>query len=266
MTPGPSLIPLTDLATRAGDGPVFVLGAGLGTSSAHLWGEVARLAPESWTCYGLDLPGHGVEADQDAVSLDALAATVIERIAPIADTHPGPVVYAGVSMAGALALHLALRDDCPFDELVVVCGAPKFGPAQAWLDRAELVRRDGLAPLEAGSRARWFADGYAQAHPERVEALIGDLLATDPASYAACCEALAAHDLTDRLGALHRPVTWIGGADDTVCPPDQLREAASLAGSSAPTLLNGVAHQAPLEAPERTLEALRELTADVSVA
>lgn len=265
MTPGPSLIPLTaplgrDTPTEGeAQGPVLVLGAGLGTTSAHLWGEVAALVPETWTVYGLDLPGHGHEpAATSPYTLEDLADTVVDRFAGL-DSLEAPLLYAGVSMAGALALHLALHADCPFDALAVVCGAPKFGTAQGWLERAEAVRRDGLAPLEAGSRARWFGTDFAETHPDRVEALIGDLLATDPGSYAYACEALAAHDVTARLGDLHRPVAWIGGAQDTVCPPDQLREAASLAGAPAPVLLPGVAHQAPLEDPARTFAALAPL-------
>ena len=42
----------------------------------------------------------------------------------------------------------------------------------------------------------------------------------------------------------------VAGADDPVCPPDLLREIADGVQDGRLVVLDGVAHQAPAEAPE----------------
>jgi pimeloyl-ACP methyl ester carboxylesterase len=43
---------------------------------------------------------------------------------------------------------------------------------------------------------------------------------TNPVGYAACCDALAAYDITSRLGEISAPTRVIAGAQDPVSPPE----------------------------------------------
>ena len=49
------------------------------------------------------------------------------------------------------------------------------------------------------------------------------LLATDPEGYAACCEAIAEHDLREDSARIKAPTLVIAGDDDPSTPPDHGR-------------------------------------------
>ena len=86
----------------------------------------------------------------------------------------------------AVGLELAL-DPGPFSAVAVLIAAQKIGTADAWLERADLVRRAGTAAMVAGSAIRWFAPGFADREPTVADVLpdCGHLPpAEDPAAVA----------------------------------------------------------------------------------
>jgi 3-oxoadipate enol-lactonase/4-carboxymuconolactone decarboxylase len=64
------------------------------------------------------------------------------------------------------------------------------------------------------------------------------------------CEALAAHDVRDRLSQMHVPVLAIAGAADIVTPPALAEEVASGVPDGRAVVVEGAAHLAPAERPE----------------
>ena len=135
--------------------------------------------------------------------------------------------YAGVSLGGAVGLELAF-DPGPFSAVAVLTAAPKeFGTPEAWLERADLVRREGTAVMVAGSAVRWFAPGFAASRvPGVADALLASLSEADRDSYAMACEALASFDLRDREGARKVPLLVVAGQHDPVVPPELARTGA----------------------------------------
>lgn len=94
--------------------------------------------------------------------------------------------------------------------------AAKIGQEQAWLDRAKLVREQGLQPIAATAASRWFTDPFIQSHPSIVNNLCNDLSAGSAIGYANCCEALAKADVREQLKDIKIPVLVVAGTQDPI--------------------------------------------------
>ncbi len=111
-----------------------------------------------------------------------------------------------------LAIHYPNR----FSHVIVANTAAKIGQEQAWLDRAKLVREQGLQPIAATAASRWFTDPFIQSHASIVNNLCNDLSAGSAIGYANCCEALAKADVREQLNDIKIPVLVIAGTQDPV--------------------------------------------------
>jgi 3-oxoadipate enol-lactonase/4-carboxymuconolactone decarboxylase len=156
-----------------------------------------------------------------------------------------------VSLGGAVGLHLAAHHSERLSSLAVICSSAHFNGSRPWQERAALVRREGLAGLAEGADARWFTPGFT------VPELVRDHREADPEAYAACCDALAAFDLRDRLSGIRVPTLLIAGRDDPATPPAHLREIADAVPDATLVEIPGASHLAPAERPEAVLSALR---------
>jgi len=249
-----------------GELPLLVLGPSLGTSTV-LWNEAAALLAGEYDIIGWDLPGHGVSPAADRpFRMEDLAASVlslVDSIAPGTRFH-----YAGVSLGGAVGLQLALDHGDRLLSLSVQCSGPKIATEASWLERADTVRTQGAAVMIQGSAQRWFAPGFMERRPEQSSRLLHVLRDTERASYAYCCEALAAFDVRDRLGTITVPVQLVAGVEDQVAPPSLAEETAAAitagGGTAAVEVLDGVAHLAPTEAPDTVAALLRSFLQEVS--
>ena len=254
---------ITPTLLSAGSGkPVLIAGAGLGTGAQALWGDAVPFLAE-FQVIGVDLPGHGASpASTESFTVAELAAalaTVVEKLrasGEIADN--APVYYAGVSLAGALGLQLGLDYPELFKGIGVLCSGAKIGEPQAWLDRAETVRKAGTPTMVEGSAQRWFAPGFIESHAEASTRLLHTLQNADRFAYAHACEALAGFDVRERLGDIATPVIAIAGGQDEVCPPPFAEATAEGVRNGRAAVVASAAHQAPLEAPEETAKLLRE--------
>jgi 3-oxoadipate enol-lactonase len=92
-------------------------------------------------------------------------------------------------------------------------------PAQAWWDRAELVRSDGTKALSGLLAGKWFSDEFRATCPATVAEVLGEIESTSADGYAACCEAVATMDLRAALPAIAAPTVVIVGDDDPSTPP-----------------------------------------------
>jgi pimeloyl-ACP methyl ester carboxylesterase len=238
----------TRLAGSSQAAEVLVVGPSLGTSVEALWSRCAAMLP--FEVVGWDLPGHGRSRPADeAFSVSGLAGAVRELAQATASGRTA--WYAGVSLGGAVGLELAV-DPGPFSAVAVLTSAPRIGTAEAWLDRADLVRRAGTAVMVAGSAMRWFAPGFTDREPTVADALLTSLAKADRESYALACEALASFDLRDRVRARKVLLLVVAGQHDPVVPPEQAR-------SGVPdefAVLPGCGHLPPAEDPAAVADLL----------
>ena len=243
---------------------VVVLVPGLGTDVAGTWAYPAERLDAGSHVMGLDLPGHGRSPawgaepsptiTQLARAVDAAVRAELERtgLATL------PVHFAGISLAGGLALQLGLEHAEIFSSVAVVCSAAKIGQSTMWRERAALVRSQGTETLVDGSVARWFAADFPATHPGVVEQLKQALRGADDASYALLCETLVSFDLSDRLGEITLPVLVIAGEEDTVTTADDAAAIGTGVDRSAVHILADAAHQAPTEKPAQVAGLLND--------
>ncbi|MGP4086512.1 bifunctional 3-oxoadipate enol-lactonase/4-carboxymuconolactone decarboxylase PcaDC [Streptomyces sp. KR55] len=230
--------------------PPLLLGPSLGTSHA-LWDKVAPELSVTHRVVRWDLPGHGGSA-AELIGPGAAVGDLADLVLALADSlGVERFAYAGVSLGGAVGLQLAVHHPERVSSLAVICSSAHFNGAQPWEERAALVRREGLASLAENADARWFTPGFT------VPRLVQDHRDADPAAYAACCDALAAFDLRDRLAQISAPTLLIAGRDDPATPPAHLREIADAVPGAALVEIPGASHLAPAQCPEAVLTALR---------
>lgn len=230
--------------------PPLLLGPSLGTSHA-LWDAVAPELSITHHVVRWDLPGHGGSVP-DLVGPDATVGDLAALVLTLADALGiGRFAYAGVSLGGAVGLHLAVHHPERLTSLAVICSSAHFGGGAPWRERAERVRREGMEWLLESADARWFTPGFT------VPRLIQDLREADPGAYAACCDALAAFDLRDRLADIAVPTLLVAGRQDPATPPAHLREIADAVPGAALVELPGASHLAPAQCPQDVLTALR---------
>ncbi len=234
----------------ADSAPPLLLGPSLGTSTA-LWDTVAPELSGAHRIVRWDLPGHG-GSPADLIGPGATVADLAALVLALADSLGiDRFAYAGVSLGGAVGLHLAARHPERVERLAVICSSAHFGGDGPWRERAALARREGLAGPADAAPGRWFTPGFT------VPRLVADLRSADPGAYAACCEALAAYDMRGALTTIVTPTLVIAGREDPATPPAHAREIAEAVPHASLLELADAAHLAPAERPEAVAEALR---------
>ncbi|GAA4683209.1 alpha/beta fold hydrolase [Nocardioides nanhaiensis] len=252
--PEPSLT-ATRLAGSADSPALLVVGPSLGTSVEALWSATAAMLADAVEVVGWDLPGHGRSAPTDRpFTIADLAARVRELAA--GEARGRAAHHAGVSLGGAVALQLALEPG-PFTAVACLASAAKIGEEQAWHERADLVRRAGTPVMVTGSAQRWFAPGFLEREPAVADRLLHALRVADAASYARACDALASHDLRDRLPEVRVPLLLGPGELDPVIAPAAARAEAAAAPGAQLHVFAGCAHLPPAEDPAAVAAVLR---------
>lgn len=255
---------MTVTAVRLGgrpDQPLLLVGPSLGTSVTALWSAAARRLAEDFQVVGWDLPGHGTNATHPdpGLTIGRLAADVLEAVDALGTgLQPPAFHYAGDSVGGAVGLQLMLEAPDRVLTGTVLCTGARIGTPESWHERAATVRASGTPALVAPSAQRWFAPGFLDRHPEAGSTLLHALSDTDDAGYVAVCEALAAFDVRDRLGAIGTPLLAVAGRHDVATPPQLMEEIVRGVPGSRLVVLPDVAHLAPVEAPEEVAELVRE--------
>lgn len=226
------------------ESPPLVVGPSLGTSVAQLWGPVLPYLRPGQQVWGWDLPGHGVSTPATGFSLEQLAIALLDQL-------PAAFDYAGVSVGGAVGLHLALADPTRVRCVAAICTGAVIGTPSGWEERAAQVEDFGTSSVVQQSAARWFADGFAGG-----ASLLQALPDVDDRSYAAVCRALAGHDVRDRLGSIEAPLVAVAGTRDLATPVELLEELAQRVMQGDLVVLDGVAHLPTIEAPEAVARAI----------
>lgn len=202
-----------DVLSRAlaDNGTVLLIGS-LGATRA-MWSPQLPTLTENYQVIAVDVRGHGDSpAPEGPYTMDALAADVL-AVLDAESVEKAHVV--GLSLGGAIAQTLALDHPDRLDSLTLISTAPKFGTKQAWLDKAELVDREGTQALAPTVVRNWFTDQCFEAQPDLPQSFADTISATSDTGYAGCCGALASFDSRERLASISVPTLVIAGEQDT---------------------------------------------------
>lgn len=227
------------------DAPVLVIGPSLGTTW-HMWDRQIPELAQHWRVFRYDLPGHGGAPAHPASGVGDLADRLLATLDSLGIQRFG---YAGCSIGGAIGADLALRHPDRIASLALVAASPRFGTADEFRQRGVIVRTNGLEPMARTAPQAWFTPGFAAAQPAIVEWAVQMVRTTDPGSYIAACEALAAFDIRAELGRISVPTLVLVGAEDHVTGPAEARTLVAGIPDARLALVPGASHLAPVEQP-----------------
>jgi 3-oxoadipate enol-lactonase len=235
------------------DAPAIVLVGSLG-SDLRMWDAQVGPLAERFRVVRFDTRGHGASAvPPGPYSLADLGEDVLALLDRVGIASAS---ICGVSLGGVIAMWCAIHAPERVERLAVCFSSAWFGPSEAWLKRAALVRAEGTAAVADAVVARWLTDSTKRARPELVERLRAMIAATPDEGYAACCEALAATDLRGRLGAIGAPTLAVSGSEDPATPPEHGRAIAAAIPGARFVEIPAAAHLGNIERPEQFNEAL----------
>lgn len=234
------------------EAPVLVLGPSLGTTW-HMWDRQMPELTRGWRVLRYDLPGHGGAPAEPATAVDDLTDRLIATLDGLGVERFG---YAGCCIGAAVGARAALRHPHRLATLALVSASARPGTADTWRQRGVVVRAGGLGQLARNKPERWFTDTFRATQPAIVEWAVEMVHATDPDSYIAACEAMAAHDIREELGRIAVPTLVLGGADDPETPPADARVLVAGIPDARLAVVPGASHLVPVEQPAAVTDLL----------
>ena len=266
--PSIRLVEMTEpAAAQAQQRPVLLLGPALGTALVPLWGGVVRELAGQFLVIGWELPGHGgAPAGADDFSIQELAQGVLAAVDAVEELPAeSPFWYAGCSVGGAVGLQLLVDAPQRLRGAAVVASAPQLGDPEQWRERAALVEAAGTPTQVIGSAQRWLTQDFierdAAAGTGITTGLLHALQSADRHGYAQVCRAIAAFDLTGRLGEIVAPVIAVAGEQDPSVEPQAVRDWAQQVPGARFELIEQAAHMIPAQQPAALAGLIRELAA-----
>lgn len=240
------------------DAPVLVLGNPIGTTR-DVWAHQVPVLSRHFQVLRYEPRGHGAPPAQSPAPKGPY--TIAELGADVLAVLNGYGIerfaFAGVSLGGMTGIWLAAHAPERVTSLAVCCAALTPMPdAQAWHDRAALVRKEGMTALAGVVVPRWFTPRFMASEPEQVETVVAMLRGTNPEGYAGCGEAIAAMDLRPRLGSVRAPTLVVSGAEDVAAPPSVGAYTARNIPEARLTVIQGASHFAHYEKPGPVTDAL----------
>jgi 3-oxoadipate enol-lactonase len=215
--------------------PVLVLPSSLGTT-AELWDRNVGYWSNAFQPVAYTQRGRR--------SIDELGEDLIALLDELGVERAS---ICGLSLGGATAMWVAANAPERVDRVVLACTSARFGEPEPWLERAALVREEGLEPIADGIVARWFTPAAPADVVARFRRLLVQTAAED---YARCCEALAAWDFRHRLAEIAVPTLVVAGAEDPATPPEHAELIAERIPNAQLVVLTEAAHLANVERPE----------------
>lgn len=232
-------------------GPALVLLHSLGTT-LHLWDPQMEVLGQCSRVIRLDLRGHGLsDAPAGPYTMEELASDVL---AVLDRLDVGQAVVAGVSIGGMIAQCLWALAPHRVRALILVDSSLATALPAVWRERAEAVRRHGIAPIVRDVAGRWVTPAFADS--AAAHGLRTMLLRTPADGLAGCSGAIAGADMTPHATVEGPPVLVIVGDQDRSTPP-AMAESLRAAWGGRLEVLAGAAHIPNFEKPAELARVMR---------
>ena len=250
-----SAVEVHAVVSGTADGPVVVLSNSLG-STHRMWDAQLPELETRFRVVRYDTRGHGESPVPDGpYAIDDLADDLVGLLDRLG---VGRAHLVGLSLGGMTAMRMASRHPARVERMVLLCTGTQLSPAQAWKERAALVRSEGSAAVSSAVVQRWFTPAYLVAHPD-IRTHYEQMVAATPAEgYAGCCEAIAELDLREDLAAISAPTLAVAGTEDPATPVTKLSQIAAGIPGARLYLVPQAAHLANAEQPDLINRALIE--------
>lgn len=240
--------------------PALVLSNSLGTT-LEMWEPQVPALSQRYRVIRYDTRGHGGSpVTQGPYTFDDLGQDVLALLDALGVEK---AAFCGISMGGHTGLWLGVHAGDRLRGLAVCNSAARIGTAQAWAERAAMVRAngvEGMRTLAESAPGRWFTADFVQSQGGVVQRAQEWIAATAPDGYAACCEALGASDLRGQLARIAVPTLLLAGESDPVTTvADAQAMQAGIAGAQLAVV--PASHLSNLQAPRAFEKALLEFLA-----
>lgn len=202
-----------------------------------------------------DLPGFGGSS-----SAGATVEGIADRIAGLFDALDvgNDADVLGNGFGGFIASTLAIRHGAKFDRLILADTGIGFTPEgkQSFYAMADRVRQSGMEAVVDVAMKRLFPDDFIASHPEIVTERRNALVKTNPEFFAEACHALAALDLTAKIGTIRNRTLVVVGELDSATPPMMSHALAKALPDAKLVEIPGCGHAPMAQAPEIFIEAI----------
>lgn len=230
------------------DGPVLVLSNSLGTD-LRIWDDVVARLSSTYRLITYDKRGHGLSGIGD--QLYDIDLHTRDLLALMDHLHIDRAVICGLSVGGMIAQHIAARAPDRVSGLILCNTAPKIGDADGWNTRIDAIEKGGMAAIGDAVITRWLSDDY-RAKQAAMTALYHAMLVRCPvAGYAGTCASIRDANLTENTAKIDLPVMCVAGSVDLSTPPELVGKMADLIANAGFTVIEGVGHLPPIEAPDQ---------------
>ncbi len=231
---------------------VLVHGVGLDHT---MWLPVMAALPDRRTV-AYDMVGHGnARTPPGPYTLD----TFVDQLDAIVEVLDSDIDLVGFSMGALVALGLANSRTAGRIRKMVLLNAVNDrtdAERQAIIQRVAEVRAGLFATTVEPALQRWFTPAFVAAHPNAVAAVRRRLLGNDERAYADAYEvfATADADLARQVAEITVPTLVATGSDDQRSTPAMAVSLATALRRGRSTILPGLRHLTPIEAPELVAE------------
>jgi 3-oxoadipate enol-lactonase len=230
------------------NGPPLLLLNSLGTDltmwepQLEAWGVARRVIR-------FDQRGHGrSQAPRPPYTIERLGRDALA----VLDAHDiARADLCGLSLGGLVALWVAGTAPHRVRRAVFADTAARVGTENAWRERAETVRKEGMDAVIELVLERFFSPAFRTSGAPAVAALERTLGVASVDGYSGSCEALATADLSAFARQVRVPSLVVVGTADEATPPSDAAALHGLLGDAQFASLPGAGHLANLEQPER---------------
>lgn len=259
--------PAADLSYHElGSGPPIVLLHGFPLDGT-MWADVAEILSQQWRVIIPDLRGFGqspwpdnqTSQSGDDVTGGKVTWTVAAQAADVealltALKIDGPIVLAGLSMGGYIAMQFALRYPAKLRGLILADTRAAADSDDARAGRrkmAERVMAEGPAFVAESMIPKLFAPDTMLRSPDLIAQYQELIVKTDPRTIAAAALALGSRpDVTRELEQIHVPTLCIAGTDDAISPPAEMIAWSAELPRGRFVEIPGAGHMSPVEQPD----------------
>ena len=247
--------------SKVGSGPPIILVHGVGLDQ-YMWDPLLEELKKDFTCITYELCGHGRATQiKGNVTLREFGKGLIELIESVKPLRP---ILLGFSLGAMVVKRFVVDYPNVVDGLIIAHSVFDRDPTQrkAILKRLETVRKLGLAAIVEPAIERWFTELFKQNNPQILEQVRHTLMGNDLDSYLKSYEVFAQGDLEllPMVNKIECSATIITGEYDINSTPFMAYSLARKIEGSTVIILKGLAHGAPIEAPKRFADAIKNAT------
>ncbi|HET9917168.1 MAG TPA: 3-oxoadipate enol-lactonase [Candidatus Binatia bacterium] len=242
--------------------PALLFANSLG-SDLRIWDDVASRLAGHCHVIRYDLRGHGLSEapapPYSAADLAGDAVAILDRL----NIHQA--IVCGVSVGGMIAQAVALNFPKRVRGLVLCDAGAKIATSEAWQQRIDKVRADGVDSLVQMTMERWFSAGFREKCAAEVRGYSLMLRQASADGYIGTCAALRDTDFRTAIRQVKQPTLVLCGAEDIATPPELGRELAGLIPGAQFSLIEKAAHLPAVEQPDAVAERMMQFLQEVHI-